>query len=321
MDRPTGAKAYFAVQAVLAVAWAIAVFIDGGIRQATLGGADPRLWIPPDLLFFALPSLLAARLAPGSRPLIAALAILLAWNALVLAVFGWRSLDGGRGAWGVIGMTFAFTGSVLAGMRLATGPLGAGRIFPRPLRIRPATESSTSRYLFRTSIQIVFFWGFFLGVLPWAVAELESRWSLRWPPLSSPGIATTGWILFATLGFIGLWSAAEMGLRGGGTPLPSEAARRLVTTGPYSVVRNPMAVAGILQGIAIGLVHGSWLAVAYALTGSVVWNTLARPYEEADLLARFGSAYEDYRGRVWCWIPSVGNARSKSRKPVQTREL
>src|SRR5688572_32903785 len=96
--------------------------------------------------------------------------------------------------------------------------------------------------------------------------------------------------------------------RGRGTPLPSDAARELVTTGPYSFVRNPMAVAGILQGVGIGLVHGSWLAVAYALTGSVVWNMLARPYEEADMAERFGVAFEDYRRRVQCWIPKIGRS-------------
>lgn len=300
---PSIARVYFALQAVLATAWCISLFFHDEIRSATLGDADPWVLVLPDLLFFTLPSLLAARLAPGSRTLLVALATLFAYCGLALIVFGWRSLDGGRGAWGVIAMAFAFTGSVLAGTRLALGPLGAGRCFPSPLVIRPAREASTARHLCRTFVQIVFFWGFFLGVFPWAIAGLEIRWNLRWPPLASDGVAIAGWVLFATQGVIGLWSAAEMVVRGRGTPLPSAAARELVTSGPYSVVRNPMAVAGIIQGVGIGLVHGSWLAVAYALTGSAVWNILARPYEEADLLARFGSAYEDYRRRVRCWIP------------------
>jgi protein-S-isoprenylcysteine O-methyltransferase Ste14 len=95
---------------------------------------------------------------------------------------------------------------------------------------------------------------------------------------------------------------------GRGTPLPSVTARRLVTSGPYSFVRNPMAVAGILQGLAVGLILGSWLVVAYALTGSIVWNTLARPYEEADLRERFGEEFEAYRRRVRCWIPGIGRS-------------
>jgi protein-S-isoprenylcysteine O-methyltransferase Ste14 len=302
------ARAYFAFQAIVAAAWSVAVFVDDRIRIATLGDAAPRIWVPFDVLLYTIPSLLMTRLAPGSRALVFTLSTLLAWNALVIVVFGWRSLDGGRGAWGVIGMTFAFTGAVLAGSRLAIGPRAAGRCFPPALRIRPADEASTARHLFRTLLQIVCFWGFFLGVLPWAIAELEIRWNLRWPALSAGWIALTGWILFATQGLFGLWAAVEMVTRGRGTPLPSEAARALVTTGPYSCVRNPMAVAGILQGVAIGLVHGSWLAVAYALAGSVVWNMMARPYEEADMAERFGDAFEDYRRRVRCWVPKIGRS-------------
>jgi protein-S-isoprenylcysteine O-methyltransferase Ste14 len=206
-------------------------------------------------------------------------------------------------------MACAFTGSTLAGIRLAQGPLGAGACFPLPLRIRPAPEASAFRHLAVTGVQIVIFWGLFLGVFPRVITLLEVRWNLGWPPLSSAGVALAGWVLFTTQSLLGLWSAFEMVTRGRGTPLPSETARRLVTSGPYAIVRNPMAVAGILQGLAVGLILGSWLVVAYALTGSVVWNTLARPYEEADLRDRFGEEFESYRRRVRCWIPGLGRSR------------
>jgi protein-S-isoprenylcysteine O-methyltransferase Ste14 len=35
-------------------------------------------------------------------------------------------------------------------------------------------------------------------------------------------------------------------------------ANRLVVVGPYRIVRNPMAVAGALQTIGVGLWVGSW---------------------------------------------------------------
>lgn len=74
-------------------------------------------------------------------------------------------------------------------------------------------------------------------------------------------------------------------------------------TGPYRFVRNPMAIGGIAQGVAIGLMVGSWLVIVYALSGSLVWNALVRPLEETDLEERFGSAFRAYRDRVSCWIP------------------
>jgi protein-S-isoprenylcysteine O-methyltransferase Ste14 len=78
---------------------------------------------------------------------------------------------------------------------------------------------------------------------------------------------------------------------------------RLVVAGPYRWVRNPMALAGIAQGVAVGLITASWLVVIYALAGSLVWNHIVRPYEEADLEKRFGAAFLRYRMHVRCWVP------------------
>lgn len=67
-----------------------------------------------------------------------------------------------------------------------------------------------------------------------------------------------------------------------------------------------MAVAGITQGAAVGLILGSWLVVAYAVLGSLLWNYAVRPLEEADLEERFGAEFISYRESVSCWIPRVG---------------
>jgi len=83
-------------------------------------------------------------------------------------------------------------------------------------------------------------------------------------------------------------------------------------TGPYRWVRNPMAVAGIVQGIGVGMVLSSWLVVAYAVVGSVVWNAAVRPLEEADLAARFGDDFARYRAAVRCWLPTIP-ARTSAR--------
>ena len=119
-----------------------------------------------------------------------------------------------------------------------------------------------------------------------------------------------GGILLAAATALGLWSAVAMAGRGDGTPLPMATARRLVVSGPYRIVRNPMAVAGIAQGVAVGLLCGSRLVVVYALCGSLVWNDLIRPWEEKDLEARFGADYRAYRDRVSCWIPQKPRRRA-----------
>ncbi|MFK7789074.1 MAG: isoprenylcysteine carboxylmethyltransferase family protein, partial [Phycisphaeraceae bacterium] len=79
----------------------------------------------------------------------------------------------------------------------------------------------------------------------------------------------------------------------------------LVVSGPYRYVRNPMALAGIVQGLAVGLMMGSWLVLAYAMSGGVIWHVMVRPIEEADLLKRFGDPYKQYKASLRCWWPKL----------------
>ena len=97
---------------------------------------------------------------------------------------------------------------------------------------------------------------------------------------------------------------------GEGTPLPTATAPKLVVSGPYRFVRNPMALAGILQGVAVGWWLGSYVVLAYALAGAALWHLCVRPIEEADLRRRFGSDYERYQSCVRLWIPTL-SARMK----------
>lgn len=99
-----------------------------------------------------------------------------------------------------------------------------------------------------------------------------------------------------------------MSTLGNGTPLPSAMPNHLVIAGPYRWIRNPMAAAGILQGAAVGVILQSWLVVAYAVVGSLVWNYVVRPLEESDLEERFGEEFRQYRDAVRCWVPGVSRA-------------
>ena len=123
-------------------------------------------------------------------------------------------------------------------------------------------------------------------------------------------------IVFAIVA-LGLWAASVMSTRGEGTPLPSAMANHLVIAGPYRWVRNPMAVAGIVQGVAIGLILSSWLVVVYAILGSLLWNYAIRPHEERDLEERFGDGFRRYRTAVACWIPWVPGRWPMTREGVQ----
>lgn len=165
-------------------------------------------------------------------------------------------------------------------------------------RARPAAASWN---LAKTMMQVVVFWGLFLFVLPPFVVTLAATFGYEpHPSLYLRAIAVA---LFALASALGLLSAVTMAVRGSGTPLPLDAPRALVMTGPYAWVRNPMAVAGLAQGGAVALWHGSIAVLFYVVAGGVLWHVVVRPLEEADLLREFGPAFIEYRDRVRLWVP------------------
>lgn len=294
---PPAARAYFAVQAVAGGCWWVGVFLVPAIRTATLEGLPVLPIAVADIPLFVGASALAAL---GMR---AAVWIVTCWTALVAAGMVAYATATGMAGWGALLMVAAAGGSVGAGIVIVLGRAPFEWIARGPFAFRTARIRGRTRVMARTGVQIVFFWGLFLGALPALITAVEARWGLGLD--IPPGIRLTGVALFLAGTALGLWSAITMSSLGEGTPLPSEMARRLVIAGPYRFVRNPMAVAGIAQGVAVGLMLGSWLVVVYALCGSLIWNTAVRPIEEADLARRFGDEYADYSRRVSCWVPRL----------------
>ena len=96
-----------------------------------------------------------------------------------------------------------------------------------------------------------------------------------------------------------------MATLGSGTPLPFAAPNRLVISGPYAYVRNPMVVAGLGQGMSVSLWFGSWTVVAYVLLGGAIWQLFVRPAEERDLRDTFGEVYVEYCRAIRCWFPRI----------------
>ena len=64
-----------------------------------------------------------------------------------------------------------------------------------------------------------------------------------------------------------------------------------------------MVIAGLLQGVGVMLMLGSWFMIPYILLGGVYWQYCVRPVEEEDLFARFGDEYSQYKDNVSCWVP------------------
>lgn len=186
---------------------------------------------------------------------------------------------------------------------------------------RRARQSSRGGHVLATLGQIAVFWSFFLLVVPAALLYVERQ--LSWPGFSFPLQRPLAAVLFLVFSGLGLASGVTMAARGIGTPLPFASPNRLVVSGPYAYVRNPMVIAGLGQGASVGLWPGSWTVLAYVLAGGVIWNLLVRPTEEQDLLATFGQEFVHYRDRVPCWIPRFrpfmpgASSPSRSGQPPQ----
>lgn len=166
---------------------------------------------------------------------------------------------------------------------------------------KPSASKNGSWNLFKTFLQTSIFWMVFLWILPKLLFTLEKNTvETHFEPYK-----TLGWLLFMLFSVLGLWSGYTMSWYGKGTPLPLDCPQKLVIKGPYKYVRNPMALAGIGQGIAVGIILGSTLVIIYALSGSFLWHFLVKPSEEADLQNRFGLDYNEYCKKVKCWMPSI----------------
>lgn len=175
---------------------------------------------------------------------------------------------------------------------------------------RQAKAASTNYFLLKTFTQIGVVWSLVLGVFPYLITPVEAKLGLPTLEFSYQRPIAAG--LFVLVSSVGVWSAIVMSRIGKGTPLPLDHAEKLVVAGPYRYVRNPMALSGIGQGLAVALFLGSPLVAVYALMGSAIWQFIFRPLEEDDLEMRFGLNFVKYREEVRCWLPRVSPYHASS---------
>lgn len=166
---------------------------------------------------------------------------------------------------------------------------------------RQAPPASNAWNLWKTFLQSAVFWIVFLLLLPLSLLAIEHELGLT--PFRFRGQWLVAIALFVAASVLNISTAMTMVVRGHGTPLPTDCPRNLVITGPYRWVRNPMAIAGLTQGLAVGIALGSWLMPFAVLTGGLLWNHYVRPVEEQHLAELHGDAYREYQSQVDCWLP------------------
>ena len=116
-----------------------------------------------------------------------------------------------------------------------------------------------------------------------------------------------GFLVMAIGAAIGLPCVWEFAWRGFGTPAPFDPPRRLVVSGPYRWVRNPMYIGmGIaLIGEALVFPHLTLFMLGMTATLWLLVSLFIVAYEEPVLRGMFGSDYEQYCREVHRWLPRL----------------
>lgn len=157
-------------------------------------------------------------------------------------------------------------------------------------RLRSALYLSSLAYLF-------------YGYLPAVTLSLTNGWGAR--PLLPPADGRVLAAAAALPALLGAWATFAFTDTGLGTPLPLDPPLRLVTTGPYAFVRNPMQIAGLLLALLLCLYHPTLYMLCYAIDMTLVSLVLFHLYERTELERRHGSAYTDYARHVRNWLPRL----------------
>ncbi|MCW3100532.1 MAG: hypothetical protein JWL77_6150 [Chthonomonadaceae bacterium] len=191
---------------------------------------------------------------------------------------------------------------VVQGITLAVYHTG---LFPSPHRFWRRWACCARSVLYVSSIANVFYL-----LLPQAVLHLTHQEQVR-PllDLRNPLLL----VVFLALPFaLGTWAILAFADPGFGTPLPLDPPRKLVLTGPYAYVRNPMMIAGLLLTPLLPLQYPTPYILFYILDIGLVSLVLFALFEHDEMEDRFGEEYLRYRKAVRNWIPRLGPYRPDS---------
>jgi protein-S-isoprenylcysteine O-methyltransferase Ste14 len=147
----------------------------------------------------------------------------------------------------------------------------------------------------------------FFIVVPCVLAGLVPWWMTHWefrPAFFNFELARGVGVLLILTGVPGLVdSFARFALQGFGTPAPVAPPQKLVVTGLYRYVRNPMYVSVLAVILGQGLLFCDWRLFVY---GALFWlgcHLFVVGYEEPTLKRMFGAEYDVFCARVPRWIP------------------
>lgn len=149
----------------------------------------------------------------------------------------------------------------------------------------------------------------FFVVAPLVLAGFVPWWTTYWefqPAFFGLELTRAIGLMLIIAGVPGVVdSFARFALQGLGTPAPIAPAQKLVVTGLYRYVRNPIYVGVTAVIFGQALLFGDQRLLWYAALLWLFFHVWVRVFEEPTLKETFGAQYEDFRANVPRWIPRL----------------
>lgn len=146
----------------------------------------------------------------------------------------------------------------------------------------------------------------FLVVAPGTLAGFAPWWMTGWRgPLAPLPLAIPAALLIAAGAALLLECFGRFAIQGRGTPAPIAAPDRLVVTGPYRRVRNPMYVAVTAMILGQAALFADLRLLGYAALIWLAFHFFVLLYEEPTLRRTFPADYATFTAAVPRWLPRL----------------
>jgi protein-S-isoprenylcysteine O-methyltransferase Ste14 len=158
------------------------------------------------------------------------------------------------------------------------------KLLERRVTAGPSAEKETRQKLIQLLAMIAF-----IAVLVFPAIDRRYGWSIM-----PPYIAAVGEMLIA-LGFLAIFFVFKENSYASSI-IEVGADQKIVTTGPYVIVRHPMYSGALVMLLGIPLALGSWwgLLTIIPIAAVLVW----RLFEEEKFLTKHLSGYSEYQNNV-----------------------
>ncbi len=243
--------------------------------------------------------------------------VVYAWMAAFVGNFGFGShsdhrrcrrwIQAARSRASLINVLLAalFGGSASGHGRLLTFKKWWMGIIPEPI------ERSTY-VLFSNLIMILLLWQWRpLGGVVWDVTQPAARWGLH-------GLFAIGWVMVPAVSLLinhfDLFGTRQVYLHLRNRPYTDLPFREPAI---YRHVRHPLYVGWLIAFWATPTMSVTHLLFAVLMTAYIL---IAIPFEERNLMERFGRGYADYRARVGGLIPRLPCAARSEARAATSRE-